>query len=176
MATSLHMHSKRCLLTVALLLVAVSSHAFKGDGKLTDRGPGKAANRFELDFGPVDLGRYGRTEFNFAELPGRHYTFGLKITAPLGAKLSHLPRATVRMMLLNERQDVLFEASDELGNWIRAETTSEWFLYLPGAEGHGTILPPRPASSYRLIFETVKADSSMSKFMVRLQAIGGGSK
>lgn len=165
----------RISLGAAVLLAALSAQAYKGDGKLIDHGPKAAHNRFELDLGPVDLERSGRREYYFADLPDREFTFGLKITAPQGSKLSHLPRATVRMMLLNEREDVLFEVSDELANWVRSETTSEWFLYLRGgSRSQGTNLPARHSVSYRLIFETVKADSSMSKFAVRLLGVGGG--
>lgn len=166
----------KTLLAFAALLALSPALAYKGDGKLIDHGPQVAHNRFELDLGPVDLERSGRSEYRFADLPDKEFTFGLRITAPPGARLSHLPRATVRMMLLNEREDVLFEVSDELANWVRSETASEWFLYLRGAQGRGTNLPARPSVTYRLIFETVKADSSMSKFAVRLLGVGGGWK
>lgn len=170
--------SIRVLLGTAALLTALCAQAHKGDGKLIDYGPQAAHNRFELDLGPVSLERSGRSEYYFADLPDKDFTFGLKITAPQGGRLSHLPLATVRMMLLNERDDVLFEVSDELANWVRSETASEWFLYLrAGSRVQGTSLPARPTSvSYRLIFETVKADSSMSKFAVRLLGVGGGWK
>jgi hypothetical protein len=165
------------LIILLSLLAAPSAQAYKGDGKLIDHGPQAAHNRFELDLGPVDLERSGRSEYRFTDLPDKEFTFGLKITAPRGGKLSHLPRATVRMTLLNEREDVLFEVSDELANWFRSETVSEWFLYLHGAsQGQGTNLPARPSARYRLIFETVKADSSTSKFVVRLLGVGGGWK
>lgn len=167
----------RILLAAAMLSAAYAAQAYKGDGKLIDHGPQAKHNRFELDLGPVDLERSGRKEYRFADLPGKEFTFGLKITAPQGARLGHLPRATVRMMLLNERDDVLFEVSDELANWVRSETASEWFLYLRGkSQGQGTSLPAQPSASYRLIFETVKADSSTSKFVVRLLGVGGGFK
>jgi hypothetical protein len=160
-------------LALALALLVSNALAFEGDGTLTAKGQ----DRFEIDLGPIDLHAAGRREYAFKDLPEREFTFGLRFTAPAGERLRHLPNATVRLRMLNESEDVLFDATDELANWLRAESSREWFLYLRGvAQGESTALPARRTGSYRLLFETVRADSTMSKFAVRLIAVGGGVK
>ena len=163
----------RTVLLVAIAITCFPVFAYEGDGTLTVKGQ----DRFEIDLGPIDLNAAGRREYAFKDLPEREFTFGLRLTAPAGERLRHLPNATVRLRLLNESEDILFDATEELPNWLRAESSREWFLYLRGmAQGESTALPARRTGSYRLLFETVRADSTLSKFSVRLIAVGGGVK
>ena len=46
---------KTGVLLLAVLLAAAPTFSHKGDGAFTDHGPRGAHNRFEIDFGPVDL-------------------------------------------------------------------------------------------------------------------------
>jgi hypothetical protein len=79
---------------------------------------------------------------------------------------------------------VVFDVSDDLNNFVRAESTREWFLYqrgipgqAPGPDGGwGTYAHPRPAGSYRMTVETLKSNVTMTKFTVRLMGVGGGAK
>jgi hypothetical protein len=140
--------------------------------------------RFELDFGAVDLDRTGWHDYKLTNLPDEDLVFGLKITAPDGSRLQHLPKARVRITLVNEREETVFDAGDELTNWTRAESTQSWFLYLRGLDGRergpdggwGTYAHPRKGAAYSLTVETVTSDVTMSKFVVRLMGVGGGWK
>ena len=180
---------------LAALLAALPAAAHKGEGTFTDFGTRGAHHRFELDFGPVDLERTGSREFRFSELPAEEFVFGLRLTAAGGEKLGALPSATVRITLTNENYETVFDMTDEVANLVRSETAKDWFLYqrgkvpLPGSAkpgerrlsvgpdgGWGTYALPRRNGSYRLTFETVKADSRLTKFGVRLIAVGGGWK
>jgi hypothetical protein len=145
--------------------------------------PAAAQNqRFELDFGLVDIERTGEREYKLPPLPEADIAFGFKLTAPEG--LHHLPKATVRITLVNEYNEVVFDVADELVNFTRAESTGEWFLYQRGVEnqapgpdgGWGTYARPRKAGSYRMTVETVKSNVTMTKFTVRLMGVGGGAK
>ena len=180
---------------LAVLIAALPAAAHKGEGTFTDFGARGAHHRFELDFGPVDLERAGSREFRFSDLPAEELVFGLRLTAPGGGKLGALPSATVRIALANENGETVFDMTDEVANLVRSETAKEWFLYQrgkvplpgsakPGAQrlsigpdgGWGTYALPRRNGSYRLTFETVKADSHLTKFGVRLIGVGGGWK
>jgi hypothetical protein len=180
---------------LAVLLATAPALAYKGDGTFTDHGPKGAHNRFELDLGPVDLERTGSHEYRFSELPAQEFTFGLRLIAAGGEKLGQLPAATVRISLANENGETVFDMTDEVANLVRAESSREWFLYqrgrlaLPGGAqksdqrlsvgpdgGWGTYALPRANGRYRLTFETVKPDSHLAKFAVRLVAVGGGWK
>jgi hypothetical protein len=138
--------------------------------------------RFELDFGLVDIERTGQREYKLPSLPDADIAFGFELTAAEG--LHHLPKATLRVTLLNERDEVVFDVADELANFTRAESTRAWFLYRRGIEnqapgpdgGWGTYAHPRKAGSYRMTVETVKSNVTMTKFTVRLIGVGGGPK
>ena len=65
--------------------------------------------RFEMDLGLVDLERVGHQEYKLPALPEGEMAFGLKLTHPEGGKAGQLPKATVRMTLVNERDEVVFD-------------------------------------------------------------------
>lgn len=138
--------------------------------------------RFEIDLGAVDLETKGWREYKLPALPDTEIAFGFKLTAPEG--LHHLPKATVRMTLVNEFDQVVFDVYDDLMNFVRAESTHEWFLYqrgipgqAPGPDGGwGTYAHPRKSGSYRMTIETLKSNVTMTKFTVRLMGVGGTPK
>ncbi len=140
--------------------------------------------RVEVDLGLVDIEHAGYREYKLPALPEGEIAFGLKLTAADGEKLNHLPKATVRMTLVNERDEVVFDVSDELADFTRAESTRATFLYLRGIEsqargpdgGWGTYALPRKAGAYRMTVETLKPNVTMTKFIVRLMGVGGGVK
>lgn len=162
---------------LGLVLAANLALAHKGDGELVDRGAQAKLQRFELDLGTVDIERAGRREFRFEGLPEAQFSFGLRISAPPGEKLAHLPRASVRLALHDERDAVVFDVTEDLSSWMRSEGTRDWFMYLSHADDArlNTYLAARPSATYHLVFETLKANSTLSKFVVRLVAVGGTS-
>jgi hypothetical protein len=140
--------------------------------------------RFEMDLGLVDLERVGQQEYKLPALPEGEMAFGLKLATPEGDKARQLPKATVRMTLVNERDEVVFDVSGELADFTRAESTRAMFLYQRGADsqapgpdgGWGTYARPRNSGTYRLTVETLKSNVTMTKFIVRLMGVGGGVK
>jgi len=89
--------------------------------------------RVEVDLGLVDIERVGHQEYKLPALPEGEIAFGLKLTAPGGERLNHLPKATVRMTLVNERDEVVFDVSGELADFTRAESMQATFLYQRGS-------------------------------------------
>ena len=140
--------------------------------------------RVEVDLGLVDIERVGHQEYKLPALPEGEIAFGLKLTAPGGERLNHLPKATVRMTLVNERDEVVFDVSGELADFTRTESMQATFLYQRGidnqAPGHdggwGTYALPRKGGNYRMTVETLKSNVTMTKFIVRLMGVGGGWK
>jgi hypothetical protein len=137
--------------------------------------------RFELDLGLVDIERTGYREVQLPSLPEADIAFGFRLMAPDGDKVHHLPKATVRLTLMNERDEVVFDVSDELANFTRAESTRATFLYLRGVRdqkpgpdgGWGTYAHPRKGGRYRITVETLKSNVTMTKFVVRLMGVDG---
>lgn len=149
--------------------------------------PGSAAAqkpRFEMDLGLVDLDRVGHQEYKLPALPEGEMAFGLKLATPEGEKARQLPKATVRMTLVNERDEVVFDVSGDLADFTRAESTRAMFLYQRGVDsqapgpdgGWGTYARPRQGGKYRITVETLKSNVTMTKFIVRLMGVGGGVK
>ena len=140
--------------------------------------------RVEVDLGLVDIERVGHQEYKLPALPEGEIAFGLKLTAPDGDKLSHLPKATVRMTLVNERDETVFDVAGELADFTRAESMRAIFLYQRGIEnqppgpdgGWGTYALPRKGGTYRMTVETLKSNVTMTKYTVRLMGVGGGWK
>lgn len=148
-------------------------------------GPAAAQKqRVEVDLGLVDIERVGQQEYKLPALPEGEIAFGLRLTAPDGNKLNQLPKATVRMTLLNERDEVVFDVSGELADFTRAESMRAMFLYQRGVDsqapgpdgGWGTYALPRKGGRYRMTVETLKSNVTMTKFTVRLMGVGGGWK
>jgi hypothetical protein len=140
--------------------------------------------RVEVDLGLVDIERVGQQEYKLPALPEGEIAFGLKLTAADGNRLDQLPKATVRMSLVNERDEVVFDVSGELADFTRAESMRAMFLYqrgidsqAPGTDGGwGTYALPRKGGRYRMTVETLKPNVTMTKFTVRLMGVGGGWK
>ena len=140
--------------------------------------------RVEVDLGLVDIERVGHQEYKLPALPEGEMAFGLRLTAPEGDKPGPLPKATVRMTLVNERDEVVFDVSGELADFTRAESTRAMFLYQRGVDsrapgpdgGWGTYARPRQGGQYRMTVETLKSNVTMTKFIVRLMGVGGGVK
>jgi hypothetical protein len=137
--------------------------------------------RFEVDLGLVDIERVGQQEYPLPGLPEGDIAFGFALSAPDGGKVHHLPKATVRITLVNERDEVVFDVADELANFTRAESTRATFLYLRGVQnqppgpdgGWGTYARPRQSGKYRMVVQTVKSNVTMTKFIVRLMGVDG---
>jgi hypothetical protein len=140
--------------------------------------------RVEVDLGLVDIEQVGQQEYRLPAMPEGEIAFGLKLTAADGNKLNQLPKATVRMTLVNERDEVVFDVSGELADFTRAESMRAMFLYQRGIDsqapgpdgGWGTYALPRKAGKYRMTVETLKSNVTMTKFTVRLMGVGGGWK
>ena len=138
-------------------------------------------SRFEVDLGLVDIERVGQQEYALPGLPEGDIAFGFSLSAPDGGKVHHLPKATVRITLVNERDEVVFDVTDELANFTRAESTRATFLYLRGVQnqapgpdgGWGTYARPRKSGRYRMVVETMKSNVTMTKFVVRLMGVDG---
>ena len=149
-----------------------------------------------MDLGPVDLAKTGQREYRFADLPTVEFAFGLRLRASNGGNPGHLPRAGVRLALMNEKGEVVFDVSGNLSGWAWSELDSGWFVYQRGMQryvpvapratrperiapgpdgGWGTHVTPRTSGRYRLIFETMKADAGLSGLAVRLVAVASGA-
>jgi hypothetical protein len=141
-------------------------------------------NRFEVDLGPVDIESKGQRELKLPPLPDAEIAFGLRLAPAGSGRLDQLPKATVRITLVNELNQQVFSVAGDLADWTRSESTKAWFLYQRGIDsqargpdgGWGTYAHPRQAGSYWMTVETVKSNVAMTKFTVRLVGIGGGAK
>src|SRR5437868_1559899 len=109
-----------------VLLVAISacdgSAAYRGDGKLVDRGITTAHERYMLDLGAVDLGSGSRREYKLAGLPIEEFTVGIRTQAtrtPDGNLLydARPLKAKVKLELTSEKSGKVFAIEDDLRSW-----------------------------------------------------------
>lgn len=184
----------------ALLALAIGispALAHKGDGRFTDRGPDAAHARYELNLGKAELGKAGKREYRFSDLPNSEFIFGLRVKSTDSGKPIGMPRAGVRLTLMNEKDETVFDVAGELAAWVRSETSTEWFFYHRGKQHHVLVAPratkierigqgpdggwgsyatPRATGSYRLVIETLAADAYAGTLDIQLVALAGGRK
>lgn len=186
----------RPLLALLALFLLAPVQAHEGDGRFTDHGPAAARIRYELNLGKADLGKAGKREYRFAGLPNAEFAFGLRMKSTQAGKPVGLPRASVRLALRNEKDEVAFDVSGELGQWVRSETETEWFFYRRGSQHHVLVAPratkierigqgpdagwgsyakPRADGRYTLVLETLAPDAYAATLNIELVAVSAGT-
>lgn len=180
---------------LALAAMVSPALAYQGDGRFTDRGAGAQDIRYELNLGKMDLGKAGKKEYRFSRMPNEEFTFGLRMKSTDNGKPVGLPRAGVRLTLVNEKDETVFDVAGELGQWVRSEKDTEWFFYHRGRQHHVLVAPRatkiertglgpdagwgsyatlRTAGSYRLVLETTTPDAYAATLDIQLVAVAGG--
>lgn len=184
------------VIALALLLACRAPLAHEGDGAFADNGAAAPHSRYVLDFGPVDLGATDKREFRFARLPAAEFIVGLRL--PANARTGgRPPEASVRLVMENEKGELVFHAEGRLADWLWSEAGEEWFVYQRGLQtyvpvapramrpkrvgeradgGWGTHFTPRATGGYRLALEVAPARAGERTAVARLHAIAGGWK
>ena len=180
----------------ALISIA---HAYRGDGRLLDRGWSAAHNRYTVDLGAVDLASCGRRTFVMALMPVTEFTVGLELTTSDGTAVDVGKLTTpLHLRLSNEKNELVFEIRAALSDWVLSRVRDQHhrgFLYLRGPEAHvpssadtfrierrnvqadggwGTYFTPRRDGSYVLVIDCEAPIASIAS--ARLVAHGGGWK
>ena len=186
----------RAALGLSLLVAAPPPLAHEGDGAFTNNSAQAPHSRYVLDLGPVDLGKPGRREFRFARLPGVEFTLGLKLASRPGEQA---PPAAVslRLVLENEKDELVVHADGRLADWLWSEAGDAWFVYQRGQQiyvtmapratrpqriglgadgGWGTYFTPRAEARYRLVVDVARANIEERPVSARLIAVAGGWK
>ena len=179
---------------LALAIAVSPTLAHEGDGRFTDHGANAQRVRYELNLGKPELGKAGKKEYRFTRMPGTEFTFGLRMKSTDNGKPVGLPRANVRLTLVNEKEETVFDVAGELGQWVRSERETEWFFYHRGSQHHVLVAPRatkieriglgpdggwgsyatlRSGGSYRLVMETVAPDAYAATLDIQLVAVAG---
>ena len=174
------------MLAAASLIYGCDGLVYTGDGKLTDRGPFEAHDRYFLDLGPVDLTTPGRREYKLAGLPNEQFALGLFTTATTGPNGRNLATskpliAKIKVELRQGDAQKVFEVFDDLRNWTWSEARETYtFVYyedsIKTSFDRGTVFSAQRSSNYRLAIETVSPDPAARQYSLRLVAKGGGWK
>ena len=186
--------SARARLAALSLTAVIVGCEYAGDGQLTDHGF-IAHQRYVLDLGPVDLSQRSQQSFKMANLPSEGFTFGLQLAGTNWNESA--VQATVRLLLVNEKDQVVFDVTESLPKWVWSGVRpGDPFVYLRGVNseipigagsvrlepvvkadgGWGTYVQARRTGRYQLTFETVKPDPYARQVAARLVAVGGGWK
>jgi hypothetical protein len=186
------MRASETIALIALMGGIAACASYSGDGTFSDRGIGALYERYSLDLGPVQLGVPWRREYAMSNLPNGEFTVGLRLSPSDADKA--VAQAVVRLLLTNEKGEVVFQVNRPLSNWVRGGSLSDGapFLYIRGVNneipiagggvrlepiagpdgGWGTYFSPRPNGSYRLVYETIKPERSQSNITATLVAVG----
>jgi hypothetical protein len=175
-----------------------------GDGRLTDKGPDAAIDRYVVDLGPVDLATPGTMTYRVSGLPrDESFAVGLQITAAdtsIAVKDSGPLDTLVTLKMLNEASEMIVEERGPLSTWgwtYRRDRPHEAFVYRAGrAEkapidskihtyrrldvkpdgGWGSIFTPRGRGRYSVTLEVEPGSEGAVPVEARLQMRGGGWK
>src|SRR5689334_17110155 len=105
--------------------------SYSGDGKLVDRGLFSSNARYVLRLGTVDLSKPSKAVYLLSGLPDERFVVGFW---PNGDLNKQTAKARVRISLVRNTGEKVFEAERTLANWV---WSSEPFVYLRGNEVEG---------------------------------------
>lgn len=174
-----------------------------GDGRLTDKGPDAASDRYVVDLGPVDLSTPGKMTYQVSGLPRDEFTVGLQITAAdtsIAVKDSDPLDTLVTLTMSNEASELIVEERGPLRTWkwtylidrpheafvyrsgraeqvpIDAKTYTYRLLDVKPDEGWGSYFKPRGRGRYSVTLQVEPGSEQAIPVEARLQMRGGGWK
>jgi hypothetical protein len=180
---------------------------YVGDGVFSDYLDERDSqlDRYEINFGKVDLANKNLRVFNFSNLPeARRWVLGLEI-APNKDKnpTSSLYSPIVKFTLINQNNELVIAEEASLDKWIwQSQQQSQKgigpaFLYRVGKwkelgfrpnvgyesvpigyksdGGWGTFFSPKAGQSFKLTVEVVRTDPVANEFLAKVVARGSNA-
>ena len=120
---------------IGLLAACAKHQPFAGDGRLIDHGVTAPDQRYEIEFGPVDLSRVGTTHFRMRGLPDTYFVVGLQFPRPADAGGTAAPTtpADVSIQVYQENHGMAALVTTPLRDlkWLPSKQKDSVFAYLP---------------------------------------------
>ena len=160
--------------------------AYRGDGRMVDRGEKAAAERFSLHLGEVDFAKANTLTFSMSNLPAIRFCIGFDLydMPPLLAESNHRKEfnlAKVHISLSTSEGDTVFQDTSPLSAWTWSGNMqgTRRFVYLRGpigVQGGGSSFTPEPLQDYVLTVEIDPIPGSKAVKPAALRMSGGGWK
>jgi hypothetical protein len=153
------------LLTAMVALLAGCSQdiAYKGPGRLIDKGWWNPEHHYVVELGALDLTRPGSMTFRFTGLPEGHYVVGLQIPYPAdkGGAPDSILLADVALQLMQEGLGQVLIITGPLRslNWTAEPTAASSFVYRHDL--YESYFDANPKESYELRVDVNTPDTTI---------------
>lgn len=173
------MSCKRSLaLTIALVgaLAGCDTVAqYSGDGRLTDKGPTAATDRYVLDLGQVSLKAPTSASFKMKNLPKTEFVVGIELRSPTSKLEQASVNPTVGITVLEDGKAIVSKEA-KLSEWTWSIHSPGNYAFVYGREQPSTYFTPTPGKSYELMLRVKDADRGNANYTAALVAKSGGWK
>lgn len=172
------MQRKRLLLVVVSFVAALAGcdtvAQYVGDGRLTDKGPSAATDRYVLDLGQISLKAPMSATFKMKNLPKTEFVLGIELRSP--TKLDQASVNPTVAVTLIEDGKVILSKEAKLSDWTWSIHSPGNYAFVYGREQPSTYFTPTPGKNYELMLRVKEPDRGNANYTAALVAKSGGWK
>jgi hypothetical protein len=162
--------------SLAALLAGCDTVAqYSGDGRLTDKGPTAATDRYVLDLGQVSLKAPTAATFQLKNLPKAEFVVGIEFRSPS----SKIEQASINPMVgitLVEDGKMIISKEARLSDWTWSIHSPGNYAFVYGRDQPSTYFTPASGKNYELTLRVKEPDRSNVNYTAALVAKSGGWK
>jgi hypothetical protein len=147
---------------------------YAGDGRLTDKGPSAATDRYVLDLGQVSLKAPTSATFKMKNLPKTEFVVGIELRSP-----TKLDQASVNSMVgvtLLEDGKAIISKEAKLSEWTWSIHSPGNYAFIYGREQPSTYFTPIHGKNYELALRVKEPDRGNANYTAALVAKSDGWK
>jgi hypothetical protein len=162
-----------------LLTNCYSVSHYSGDGRLIDRGPFAATDRYILDLGLISLNKQGISTYRLENLPPVNFVLGIEIQVSPECRTiinNHSIKPTVLIELSGPQGRSVIRDQSSLENWTWSLRVKDNNAFVYRREQPSTFFTPIANGRYKLKIGIVHPDSFALKYTARLIVKSGGNK
>ena len=148
---------------------------YVGDGRLTDKGPSAATDRYVLDLGQVSLKAPMSATFKMKNLPKTEFVVGIELRSPTPKLEQASVNATVEITLLEDDKAIISKEA-KLSEWTWSIHSPGLYAFVYGREQPSTYFTPAPGKNYELTLRVKEPDRGSAPYTAALVAKSGGWK
>lgn len=173
------MRRRKSLLFAVSLVAALTGcdtvAQYAGDGRLTDKGPSAATDRYVLDLGQMSLKALTSATFNMKNLPKTEFVVGIELRSPTSKLEQASINPTVGITLLENGKAIISKEA-KLSEWTWSIHSPGNYTFVYGREQPNTYFTPTPGKNYELTLRVKEPDRGNVNYTAALVAKSGGWK
>lgn len=148
---------------------------YSGDGRLTDKGPTAATDRYVLDLGQVSLKAPTSATFSLKNLPKAEFVVGIELRSPASKIEQAAINPLVGITLLEDGKAIISKEA-KLSDWTWSIHSPGNYAFVYGRDQPATYFTPAPGKNYQLTLRVKEPDRSNANYTAALVAKSGGWK